>query len=96
MALVLGQVEVGALALVDLPLRAGRHVQGEVGQAARGPHAVDQDVLLVQVPAAGADHDRGQLLIGAQRVRLALVAGVVDRPVERVLQVELAGDHVVP
>ena len=95
-ALVLGQVEVRSLALLDLFLRAGGHVQGEVGQAARGPHAVDEDVLLVQVPAARADHDRGQLAVGPQRVVLALGAGVVDRPVQRVLEVELAGDHVVP
>ena len=33
---------------------------------------------------------------GPQPVGLALVAGEVDRAVQRVLQVELAGDHVVP
>ncbi len=95
-ALVLGQVEVGALARVELALRARRHVQREVGQGARGPHAVDQDVLLVQVPAARADHDRGQFPGGPQRVVLALGGAEVDRPVQRVHQVELAGDHVVP
>ena len=95
-ALVLGQVEVRPLALADLPLRARRHVQAEVDQAARGPHAVDEDVLFVQVPAARADHDRGQLVIRPQRVALSVGAGVVDRPVQRVLEVELAGDHVVP
>ena len=36
------------------------------------------------------------VVVRAQRVRLALVAGEVDGPVERVLEVELALDHVGP
>ena len=95
-ALVLGQVEVGSLALVQLPLRAGRHVKAEVDQAARGARAVNENVLFVQVPAARADHDRGQFAVRLQRVFLAFCAGVVNGPVQRVLEVQLAGDHVVP
>jgi hypothetical protein len=95
-ALHLGQVEVRALAFVDLFACRRHHVQREVGEAAGRALPIDQDVLLVQVPAARADHDRGQLVVRVQRVDLALVAGEVDGPVQRVLQVELAGDHVVP
>ncbi len=82
-ALHLRQVEVGALAPVELALRAVEEVQREV-------------MLLVEVPAPGADHDRGQLVVGAQPVGLPLVAGEVDGPVQDVAQVELAGDHVFP
>src|ERR1019366_7685955 len=95
-ALQLGQVEVGALALVELALRAVEEVQREVEQAAGYPLAVHQYVLLVQMPAARPHDDGRELLVGQQPVGLALLAGVVDLPVQCVLQVELAGDHVVP
>src|SRR5215472_11741648 len=95
-ALVLGQVEVRALALVELAPGAVREVQREVEQAAGHPLAVDQHVLLVQVPAARPDHDRGQLVVGPELVGLPVGADEVDPAVQRVLEVELAGDHVVP
>ena len=91
----LRQVEVRALALVELLLRARDHVEREVGEAAGGAFAVDEDVLLRQVPAARPDDDRGELVVGPQRVLLPALREV-DRPVQRVLEVELAFDHVRP
>src|SRR5690606_11419241 len=91
----LRQVEVRALALVEPPLGAVEEVETEVEQRRRHRGAVDLRVLLVQVPAARADHDRGQLLVGTERVGLA--AGLeVDRTVERLAQVELAEHAVLP
>ena len=90
----LGQVEVRPAAGVEQPARAVEEVEPEVGQAARGPVAVDQDVLLGQVPAARPDHDGRGLL--AEGVGLALGRGEVDAPLDRVAQVELAADHVLP
>jgi hypothetical protein len=75
---------------------AGRHVEREVGEAARRAPPVDEDVLFVQVPAARPHHDRRQRVIRIERVGLALFRGEVDRPVQRVLKVELALDHVGP
>ncbi len=95
-ALDLGQVEVGAGALLQLAAGAVEEIQGEVEQAPRDPLAVHQHVLLVQVPAAGPDHDRGQVLVRRQLVGLAFLAGEVQRAVQRADEVELARDHVVP
>src|SRR5699024_6628846 len=52
-ALHLRQVEVGALALVEQALGAVEEVEREVDDTAAGALPVDEDVLFVQVPAAG-------------------------------------------
>src|SRR5260370_28912299 len=72
----LRQVEVWAPALVDLPLRAVVEVQAEVEQAGGYPLAVDEQMFLVQVPAARPGHDGGQVPVRAQPVVLAFPAGV--------------------
>jgi hypothetical protein len=94
MALHLGQVEVGAGATVDLGLGAVEEVQPEVEQACRHAFAVDEHVLLGEVPAARPDHDRGGFV--AQGVVLALRGGELEGAGDRVAQVELALDHVLP
>jgi hypothetical protein len=95
-ALQLRQVEVWALTGVELAARAVEEVETEIDQAARHPLAVDGDVLLRQVPAAGTDDDRGEFVGILERVGLALRRGEVDPPLQRVDQVELAADHVLP
>ncbi len=94
----LRQVEVGALAGVDLQLGARRHVEGEVDQPAGHPLAVDGDVLLVEVPPPGAHDDRRQLALvgGAQGILLALGGGEGDGPRDRVAEVDLPLDDVLP
>ena len=92
----LGQVEVRAATLRDLLPTGGREVQREVDQRAGGDLAVDQEVLLLEVPAAGAHDDGRQLLVGAQRVRLALLGHEVDLAAGRVQEVDLAADDGVP
>ena len=58
-ALQLGEVEVRALACVDLALGAVEEIETEVDQAARHRVPVHDDVLLGQMPAARPDDDRG-------------------------------------
>ena len=53
-----------------------------------------EHVLLVEVPAARPDHQRGGVLV--ERVLLALGAGVLDRAADRVAQVDLALERGVP
>ena len=69
-ALHLGQVEVRAEALRDLQRSAVEEVEREVEERAGHRLAVDEHVLLVQVPATRAYDDGGHLVV--QRVRLAL------------------------
>ncbi len=92
----LGQVEVRALALGQEPAGVVEEVQAEVHDAAGHGCAVDDHVLLGQVPAAGADHDGGQFAGGAELVFLALGAGEVDPAFQRVREVQLALDDVAP
>ena len=95
-ALRLRQVEVRAAAAVEQLLRVVEEVQAEVDQRADDGGAVDHEVLLVEVPAAGAHHDGGETPVGAQRVLLALRVREGDGPADRVAEVDLAADHVVP
>ncbi len=74
----LGQVEVRALALGELPSRAVEEVQREIEQAARDALPVDEHVLLLQMPAGRPDHDRGELVVRREPVVLAVGAGEVD------------------
>ncbi len=71
-------------------------VHREVEQAARDALAVDEHVLFLQMPAAWPDHDRGERLVWGEPVILAVGAGEVDAAVECVLEIKVAGDHVVP
>ncbi len=92
----LGEVEVWAAAPLGEVTRVVEEVQAEVDQGAGDGAPVHPQVPLVQVPAARAYDDGGQLRVRAQGVRLALGAGEVDAPGEGVPQVELAADHVLP
>ena len=92
-ALHLGQVEVRTRALVEQLLRVVEHVEREVEDAGRDRVAVDQDVLLEQVPAARA-HEQGRQVL-AERVVLA-AARQRDGAVDRVAQVDLTLDRVLP
>ncbi|CAM5620989.1 hypothetical protein SCYAM73S_08178 [Streptomyces cyaneofuscatus] len=93
----LREVEVRALAEVDQALGVVEEVKAEVDQRAGHGGAVQLEVALVQVPAARAGDDGGELVGGLQRVRLAgLRVGEVDAALVGVGQVELAEDHVLP
>ena len=93
MALELGQVEVRARAGGAQPLGAMEHVEAEVEQPGRHRLAVDEDVLLEQVPAARPDEQRGDLVVQA----VLLLARVErDRALDRVDQVRLALDAIRP
>ena len=69
-------------------------VEPEVEQAARHGRAVDQDVPLDQVPPAGADQQGRHDLV--QAIDPAVRVPVLDRPRDRVEEVDLALDHVPP
>ena len=90
----LRQVEVRAAAARDQFLRVVEEVQPEVEDAAGHRLAVDLHVLLRQVPAARTHEQRGQLVL--QRVGLALRRDEIDAAADRVAQVDVALDVVVP
>ena len=93
MALELGQVEGRRRALGHLQPGAMEDVEAEVEQRARHRLAVDQQVALVEVPAARPDHQRRR--VGLDRIELAARrVGEVDAAVPQIEQVGLALDHV--
>ncbi len=88
MRLELGQVEVA-----PVPAVVAQVVQPEVEQPARDRASVDFEVTLDQVPAARPHEQHGHLV--GQPV-LLLRGDELDRPLERVRQVALALDAVLP
>ena len=94
MTLELGQVEIGPGA-PTLQLRGVvEQVQPEIDERARDRLAIEQPVLLVQVPAARAHQQDGGRVV--ERVLLALGARELDRASDRVVQVDLPLDDVRP
>ena len=94
MALHLRQIEVRAGAALDQLLRVVEKVKREVDDATRCRLAVDEDVLLLQMPAARAHDERGGLRI--ELVLLALGRGVADLLPHRVVHAHLAFHHQAP
>ena len=90
----LGQVEVRARALLEQALGVAHEVEPGVDEGARDRLAVDAHVLLDQVPAARAHEQRRDLV--AELVLAPVVAGELDRALDRVGQVDLALDDVGP
>jgi hypothetical protein len=90
----LRQVEIRPASARDELLRVVEEIDREIEDAARDRLAVDDHVLLRQMPAARAHEQRRRALV--QPVRLALGRHVVDAPADRVAQVDLALDVVVP
>src|SRR5690606_42101621 len=91
----LGDVEVRAAVLRRQRGRVVPGEQAQVEQRGRDALAVDQDVLLVQVPAARAHDQHRALVLRTQLVALAARLegqGPRDRPAQRAP----AGDQVVP
>jgi hypothetical protein len=95
-ALHLRQVVVRAVAVEHQLLGDVEEVQAEVNQRADGGFAVEQQVPLLHVPAAGAGDDDGQRGVGAEPVLLALGGGVAQRPGGGIAEVEDGVDDVVP
>jgi len=93
MALHLGQVEERAGAARDLLLAVVEQEQAEVEDAARDALAVDQHMLLVQVPAARAHLQGGDLVV--ELVGLAVLLQR-QRAADRLAEVDLALDLVLP
>ena len=95
MALHLGQVEVRAGAAAERFLGIVEEVEAEIEQRARHWLAVDHHVLLEQMPAAGANEQRRDLVV--QLIGLAaLRIDIVDLAADGVGQIELALDHIGP
>src|SRR5271170_2021534 len=93
MALEFRQIESGRRARAALRLRAMEDVEAEVEQRSRNFLAVDEQVPLIEMPAAGAHHQSGGLL--AEDVSLAgRRLREIDRPGPTVPEVRLALDHV--
>ena len=93
MALQLRKVEVRPRSAVEQPFRVAREVDAEVEEPGGDVLAVDLDVALLQMPAARADEQDGDLVVQ----RIALPARLErDRPLDRVREVLLAADDVLP
>ncbi len=93
MALELGEIEVGAGSTLEQARRVPREVDTEVEQARGDRSKVHLQVLLGEVPAARPDEEHRDLVL--QRVALlARLDG--DRPLDRIGQVELAPEDVLP
>ena len=69
-------------------------VEPEIEEAGRNRHAVDEDVALDEVPAAGPDHERREAVVEA----VGLALGAVERELapDGGLQRRLAADDVRP
>ena len=93
-ALLLREIEVGPAAPGPKLARVVKEVETEVHQAGRHRAAVQQHVLLLQVPAPGTHHQGRQPL--PQGVPLAVGALVLQGPPHRVHAVGLARDDVGP
>src|SRR3546814_3400554 len=72
MALELGQVEIWTAAAIDELLGVVEEVQAEVHQRGRHGLAVEQDVLLVEMPAAGRSEEHTSELQSLMRISYAV------------------------
>ena len=93
-ALQLRQVEVGPETFVEQAAGVVEEAEPEVEQAGRDGQTVDEDVALDEVPAPGAHH-RHRPLVG-KAVLLAFGAPELEGALDRLGEVGLAADHVVP
>ena len=90
----LGEVEVGPAPALEERARVVEEEEAKVEEAAGDGRAVDEDVLLPEVPPARADdHHRAAALL--QAVRLA-VGGKGERAADGGREVGLPADEVVP
>lgn len=94
MALQLGYVEVGTGALGQQRLVVVQEIEGEVEQAAGNGGTIKGDVLLRQMQTANPADEHGR--VGIQGIGLPLRALVGNGAVDRIAQVDLALDHLVP
>ena len=90
----LRQVEIRTRAALDQLLRVMEEVQREVDDAARRGLAVDQDVLLFEMPAARTHDQRRDLLVELVLLAVRILEG--DLATHRVGQVDLPFHHQVP
>ena len=95
MRLHLGEVEVGAEAALDGLEGVVEEVQTKVEERTADGLTVDGDVLLLKVPATGADNQGREGAVGAELVLLVALLEV-DLAANSIVQVHLAVDHVVP
>ncbi len=92
-ALELREVEVRPRSVLEQSLGIAVEVHAEVEEPAGDVLAVDLDMTLLEMPAARADQQHGDLVVQ----RVALVALLErDRPLDRVREVLLAADDVLP
>ena len=93
MALELGEVEVRPRPALEQPLGVAMEVHPEVEEPGGDVLAVDLDVTLLQMPTARPDEENGDLVVQLVPL-LALLKR--DRPLDRVREVLLTADDVLP
>ena len=94
MALQLGQVIIRAGAARHELAGVVEKMQAPVEERAGEAPAVEEDMLLLEVPAAGADNHHGGLVL--ERVGLPLGAREGDGAPDGVAEVDLALDDILP
>ena len=72
------------------------HVQPEIDERPDDRAAVEDDVAFVEMPAARADHEDCEPAVVTKPVCLALRRVVGQLPADRVIEVHLTRDHVLP
>ena len=94
MALHLGQIEIGTASTRDQFLRVVVKKQSKVEKAPGDWFAIDQHMLLHQMPAARPGHQHGDLLI--ELVLFSSGIGEINRSANGVAQIDLTFNHVLP
>ena len=94
MALHLGQIEIGTASTRDQFLRVVVKKQSKVEKAPGDWFAIDQHMLLHQMPAARPGHKHGDLLI--ELVLFSFGMGEINRAANSVAQIDLTFHHVLP
>lgn len=94
-ALHLGQVKVRSEALLLRLNSVVEEVQAKVEETAGDGLAINKEVLLLKVPASGADNQGGEPAVSSELVFLGTLLEV-HLATNSVVQVDLAVDHVVP
>src|SRR5688572_1599041 len=90
----LGQIEIGAGPVREQGGGVVEEKEAEIEEARRHRRALETDVFFREVPAARAHHQRRGLLL--QTVQLPLAGGESDLPADRVEEVGLPRNEILP
>src|SRR4051794_35504887 len=94
MVLQLRQIEIGAAAAIQQFTSIVKEIEAEVEEAGGDRCPVEEEVLLFQMPAPRANHQRREFV--SQLIRFPVRTAVLEGPSDRVHTIHLARDDVGP